>query len=150
MIPSESLPDALAADLRAALIAAAPITGFPPGDIRLDQETADLPARRIVVICGDAQRVQAMDATARIPFSVEYISPMDDQEPEAHRTAAGLLDAWLRAIRVSKRRALLATRVYLHDLYTLQPIPSRPTEEREATTTIRGEAVVTLAEVTIP
>lgn len=149
MIPTESLPDALAADLRAAFIAAAPIAAFPSSAVLLDQETAILPATRILFKCGDPKRVQGQDATARIPFSIEYIAPMDDVTPDNHRTAAGKIDTWIRALRLSHRRALLVQRVYLHDLYTLQPIPARPTAEREGTTTIRGEAIVTLADVLI-
>lgn len=147
MIPTESLPDALAADLRDAFLVSAPITGFPADAVRLDQETGEIPARRILIKCGDSRRVQGMDLTARIPFTIDYIAPMDDQEPGDHREAAGKIDAWIRTIRLSKRRELLDRRVYLHDLFTLQPLPARPTAEREGTTTIRGEAVVTLAEV---
>lgn len=146
MIPHLSLTDSLAADLRDALIAAAPITGFPADAVRLPQETATQPARRIVITAGDSQRVQAMDLTARIPITIEYIAPMDDNTPDAHRAAAAQLDTWLRTLAAEKRRDLLHSRTFLHDLYTLQPLTSRPTDDREATTTIRAEAIVTLAE----
>jgi hypothetical protein len=149
MIPTETLPDALAADLHEKFIADAPLADFAETRVLLKVETPDLPSPRLVFTCGDPRRVQGQDNTARIPFSIEYTYPMDRDVPDDHRTAAGLVAAWILSVKSSKRRALLASRVYLHDLYTLHPIPARPTAEREATTTIRGEAVVTMAEVEI-
>lgn len=149
MIPTETLPDALAADLRDAFKASAPIPGFENHRAVLDATDATLTCPRIVFKCGDSKRITSMDQTARIPFTIDFITSMDTQIPDSHRTEAGILSAWLLTVKSEKRRALLACRVYLHDLYTLHPIPARPTAERECTTTIRGEAIVTLAEVEI-
>jgi hypothetical protein len=148
MIPTETITDALAADLRESFLAAAPLGAFEGSRALLSVENGELPCPRLVFTCGDARRVQGMDNTARIPFSIDYTTSIDRTIPEQHRTAAGLLSAWIIGLK-TRRRALLSTRLYLHDIYTLQPLAARPTNEREATTTFRGEAVVTLAEVVI-
>ena len=146
MIPTETITDALAADLRESFLTTAPLEAFEGSRALLSVEGGDLPCPRLVFTCGDARRVQGMDNTARIPFAIDYTTSIDRTIPDQHREAAGKISTWLISLK-SHRRDLLSTRLYLHDIYTLQPLAARPTNEREATTTMRGEAVVTLAEV---
>lgn len=150
----DSIPDDLMSDLRALFMEAPPLTlqEMPVNGLRLKLETSDLPSTRLLFLAGpDPKRVSGMDATARVAFSLELIASMDRTTPYAHRTMAGKIDAWLRAIRISKRRQVIASRVWMHDLYCLHPtfeIRSGSETDREQVALIRGEAIVTLAVTT--
>lgn len=140
-----SIPDALAADLRELFLDDQPLSPeLPDGSIRLKFETDELPSPRLVITAGDPRRIEGMDATARVPFSLLLVHSLDGVSPDVHRAQAGRIEAWLREIRVSHRRAVLGSRVYLHDLFTLHPTFGFG-EDREQIATLRGEAVVTLA-----
>lgn len=144
-----SIPDALAADLRELFLEDQPVSpDLPEDSLRHKFETEQVITPRLVFLCGDPKRIEGQDATARVPFTIELVNSLDRADPETHRTDAGKIDAWLRAIRISHRRAVLGSRSYLHDLYCMHPVFSFR-EEREQVATIRGEAVVTLA-VTTP
>lgn len=145
-----TIPDALAADLRALFIADSPLTtALPEASLRLKLETTDLPSPRILFLVGDPKRIQGQDYTARVPFTLTYISSMDRETPAAHRAIAGEIDQWLREIRLTKRRAVLDSLTWLHDLYNMHPVISIRADDREQVAELRGEAVVTLA-VTTP
>ena len=139
-----TIPDSLAADLRDLYISSPPLE-LPATSIRLKLETDDMPSPRLVILPGEPAKVLGMIATARLPFSMEYITSMDSVPPETHRTSSDLIDVWLRGLRATCRRAVLSSRIYLHDLYSLHPTYSIRAEEREQVATLRGEAIVTLA-----
>jgi len=143
---TDTIPDALAADLRELYLTDQPTTDPLPEDaLLLKLEVSELPSPRLLFIPGSPVRIPGQDATARVPFSLDFISSMDRQSPDDHRAEAGKIDDWLRAIRLSHRRNLIGSRVWLHDLYCLHPVTTIDTEDREQKTTIRGEAIVTLA-----
>jgi hypothetical protein len=146
MIPTESLTDALAADLRDAFLASNPLPALDSSRVLLSLDASDLPCPRLVFTCKEPKRVKGMDYTGGIAFEIEFFSSVDRTNVQLHRDQAGKISAWLIALR-SKKRQLLACRVYLHDLLILQASESAPTSEREARTTIRAEAIVTMAEV---
>jgi hypothetical protein len=143
-----TIPDAVAADLRDLYLAAPPAGIILPAErVRLKHSTDALPSPRLVILTGDPQPVPRMDGTAKIPVSIEYITAMDSVTPAAHQLAAGALDAWWRSIRASKRRNVIVSRVYLHDLTTTQPSISIRAEDREQVTAIRGQLTVTLVSI---
>jgi hypothetical protein len=146
---SEStIPDALALDLRDLFLAAQP-SGFalPADSVRLKHATTEPPSPRLIILTGDPRRQPKMDGTAFVPVSIQYITSMDRVTPANHQIAAGNLDAWWRSIRGSKRRNVITTRVYLHELLTTQPTNAIREEEREQVTTIRGDLMVTLCDL---
>jgi hypothetical protein len=147
-MPDLTIPDAVASDLEARLLSN-PVTGVPlPADrIRKKSESGEIPSPRLVILCGDPRYVKNMHGTARIPVSLEYITSQDRVTAEDHEIAAGKIDAWWRALATSKRRAVIAEKIYLHDLILTQPSKSVRTEEREQVTAIRGDLVVTLVAV---
>ena len=143
-----TIPDAVAADLRELYLAAPPARLILPAErVRLKHSTAAVPSPRLVILTGDPKNVPRMDATATIPVSIEYITSMDAVTPADHQLAAGALDAWWRSIRSAKRRAVIVSRVYLHDLATTQPSLSIRTEDREQVTAIRAQLTVTLVSI---
>lgn len=143
-----TIPDAVAADLRDLYLAAPPAGNIIPAErVRLKHSTDALPSPRLVILTGNPQPVPRMDGTAKVPISIEYITSMDSIPPGTHQLAAGALDAWWRSIRAAKRRAVIATRVYLHDIATSQPSLSISAEDREQITTIRGDLTVTLVAI---
>lgn len=143
-----TIPDAVAADLRDLYLAAPPAGAVLAADrVRLKHATAEPPTPRLVIIAGDPRPIGRMDGTAVVPISLEYITSMDREPPEAHQLAAGALDAWWRSIRLAKRRGVLVSRVYLHDLVTRQPSTGIRQEEREQVTAIRGDLTVTLVSI---
>jgi hypothetical protein len=145
----DSIPDDLMSDLRALFMEETPIlpSEIPSGNLRLKLETADLVTPRIVFLAGDPKRISGQDATARVPFEIQLIQHMDRTQPDAHRIAAGKIDAWLREIRISKRREVISSRVWMHDLYNNHPVFSIQ-NEREQVATLRAETIVTLAVTT--
>ena len=146
---SEStIPDALAADLRDHYLSAPPAGATLAAErVTLKHATGSIPSPRIVILTGDPKSIPKMDGTASVPVSIEYITSMDSITPAAHQLAAGVLDAWWRSIRGAKRRNVVATRTYLHDLVTRQPSNSIRQDEREQVTAIRGDLTVTLVSI---
>lgn len=146
----ETLPDSLAADLRDLFADELPVsTETIPAHCRLLRfETQEIPSPRLVFMCGDATRISGQDGTARVPFTVEFSTSMDRVSPQTHRTISGEIDEWLRDVRIEKRRAVLWSRIYLHDLYNNQPQFIIEEDDREQVTRFRGEAIITLAETT--
>ncbi len=150
----DSIPDDLMSDLRALFMEQAPVSvpELPVNSLRLKLETTDQPSTRLVFLAGpDPKRISGQDATARVAFSLELIASLDRVTPEAHRAMAGKIDAWLRDIRISKRRQVISSRVWMHDLYCNHPafeIRSGSETDREQVAIIRGEAIVTLAVTT--
>lgn len=143
---TDTIPDALAADLRDLFLEDQPV--YPELDadaIRLKHEISEPRSPRLVILAAEPRRISGQDYTARIPFTIEVISSCDRQSPEGHRLMAGEVDEWLRDIRIDNRRALISSRVYLHDLYCLHPTFAFREEDREQVAMIRGEAIVTLA-----
>jgi hypothetical protein len=144
-MPDSTIPDALALDLHDLFLSAPPAgLNLPANRIRLKHAVEDIPSPRLVILTGDPRRQPRMDGTAFIPVSVQYISSLDRVTPEEHQAAAGKIDAWWRSIRSTKRRNPLFSRVYLHELLTMQPTTAIRQEEREQVTTIRGDLMVTL------
>ena len=141
-IPSATISDALAADLRDCLRAAPPFT-FPSASVRLALETDDLPSPRIVILPEDEKRISGMPGTARVTVAIHYISSMDRTLPANHRTSAGLLEEWILSLRSTKRRSPLSTRVYLHDVFPATSKQSIRTEEREQVAILAADWVVT-------
>jgi len=141
-----TIPDALALDLQALFLAQQTAAGLAVAtdSVRLKHAITDTPSPRLVILVGEPRRQAGMDGTAFVPVSVQYISSMDRVTPSDHQTTAGKIDAWWRSIRASKRRNMLSSRVYLHELLTQQPTQSIREEEREQVTTIRGDLMVTL------
>jgi len=143
-----TIPDALAADLRAYFLASPPIGVTLAADrVRIKHAEGEPPSPRLVILCGDPKPVAKMDGTATIPVSMEYITSMDSVTPDAHQTIAGKIDEWWRSIRAAKRRDVIVTRIYLHDLVTQQPTSSINKEDREQITAIRGNLTVTLVAI---
>jgi len=139
------LSSALAADLLDLFAAAQPLTtALPDTALRLEGDTEALPSPRIVFLTGEPARVPGMDGTARVQVSIEVIASLDRAESSGHGWVTCEVDSWLRAIRLSKRRAVVSTRVYLHDLYCEHAVFSIRSEQRELCGTVRAEAVVTL------
>lgn len=144
-----TISDALARDLRALFLADEPLTtALDSSAVRLQFEITELPSPRLVFIGGDPVRIPGQDGTSRVPFEVRYITSLDRVAESVHHAVAAEVDAWLREIRISKRRGLIDSRVWLHDLYSKHPVYAH-NESREQVTTMRGEAIVTLA-VTTP
>lgn len=144
-MPDTTIPDALALDLRELYLSAPPAgLAIPAEDVRLKHSVEELPSPRLVMLTGDPRRQPRMDGTALVPISVEYITSMDRVTPEEHSEGAGKIDAWWKAIRASKRGDVLFQRVYLHEIITLQPVNGIRKDEREQTTTIRGDMMVTM------
>lgn len=147
---TDTIPDAVAADLRDLFFSDQPGTlDLAEEALLLKVATLEPASPRLVFLPGDPRRIPGQDATARVPFALEYISSIDRETPDVHRANAGLIDSWMREIRLSHRRALIDSRVYLHDLYCLHPVYSIRPEDREQVARIRGEAIVTLA-ITTP
>ncbi|MEO5712165.1 MAG: hypothetical protein ABIT37_01645 [Luteolibacter sp.] len=148
-MPETTIPDALAADLRDYFLSAQPDgVAIPAGSCRFRHEVTELPSPRLVFLAGDPKFVLRQDTTAMVPITLEYISSMDRVTPDEHRTTAGLIDGWMRAIRAAKRRNAIATRTYLHEIVIRQPVTSIRKEEREEVTTLRADITVTLCTVT--
>lgn len=140
-----TIPEALAADLRDYFLANPPTgVAMSADQIRFKHATGEPPSPRLAILYGDPRPVPKMDGTANVPVSLEYITSMDRVSPEEHQAIAGKIDAWFRAIRGARRRLVLRTRVYLHDVVTQQPSSSIAKDEREQITIIRGNLVVTL------
>lgn len=141
-----TIPDALAADLRDLFAEAQPITPeIPETALRLKFATGEPPVPRLVFLAGDPKRISGQDATARVPFTIELYHSPDRTTPETHRAIAGKIDGWLRELRIDKRRAVIHSRTWLHDLYVLHPQFAFGDDNRELVARMRGEAVVTLA-----
>ena len=141
-----TIPDALAADLRDYFLAAQPAgLDLPADSVRLRHGTTEPPVPRLVIITADPKNVPRMEGTAKIAVRVEYLTSMDRVSPEAHQVTAGHLDAWWRGLRSARRRAVIATRVYMHDVSNGQAAIEIRSEGREQLTTLRGEFTVTLA-----
>jgi hypothetical protein len=144
-----SIPDALEADLRDYFLAAQPgALALPEGSVRVKIDTAAIVSPRLVFQAGEPKPRNGMDGTARIPIEIEYVTSLDAvSETDDHRETAAIIDAWLRSIRSVKRRDVVATRIYLHDIYTLHPVTSIRAAEREQSTKIRGEVLCTLVAI---
>ncbi len=143
---TDTIPEALMADLRDLFLEAQPVDpALPEASVREQFETNELPSPRLVFIPAEPRRIPGQVSTARVPFTLELISSMDRQTPAAHRIDGGKIDTWLRGLRLTKRREVLSSRTYLHDLYNLHPVFSIREEDREQVARIRGEAIVTLA-----
>ncbi len=142
-----TIPDALAADLRDYFLATLGVTfGLDPASVRLKHATEEIPSPRVVILMGDPGMVYGMEATAKILVSIQYITSSDSVSPEAHQEKAGELDNWCRSIRGAKRRAVISSRVFLHDSKNMQAITAIRKDEREQMTAIRAEMTVTLVE----
>ncbi len=147
---TDTIPDALAADLRELFLADQPLEeNLAAAGVVLKHATKEPPSPRLVILPGTPQRISGQDATARVPFELQYITSMDRVTPEVHKAAAGKIDTWLREIRISHRRALIGSRTWMHDLYCMHPVFSTKAEDKEQVSQIRGEALVTLA-ITTP
>jgi hypothetical protein len=146
-----TIPDALADDLRDIFLATQPLDPeLPDAAVRLKLDASgEPPSPRLLILCGDPQRISGQDGTARIPFELQYISSMDRETPEDHRAAAGLIDEWLREVRITYRRDVISSRVWLHDLYNRHAQFTIAEDGREQIAHLRGEALVTLATVTV-
>lgn len=148
-MPDTTIPDAIFSDLKARLLSH-PIEDLDLTDrIRAENESTELPSPRLVILCGTPRYVPRMDGTARIPVTLQYISSQDHVPEEQHNEAAGKVDAWWRDLSVSKRRDVIATAIYLHDLILTQPEKSLRKDDREQVTAIRGELVVTLVDTSV-
>jgi hypothetical protein len=143
-----TIPDALAADLRDMFLAAPPAGVTISADrVRFKHSDGEPPSPRLVILTGDPMPVAKMDRTAKVPVSIEYITSMDSITPEAHQQIAGKIDEWWNTIRGAKRRNVIVTRTYLHDLVTRQPSNSINKDQREQVTAIRGDLMVTLVAI---
>jgi hypothetical protein len=144
-MPDTTIPEALCHDLRDYFLAIPPAgVALSADQIRFKHAEDEPPSPRLTILYGDPTPVPKMDGTANIPVSLEFISSMDRVTPEDHRAIAGKIDEWFRSIRGARRRLLLRTRVYLHDVITQQPTSSIVKDEREQITSIRGLMIVTL------
>jgi hypothetical protein len=137
--------DALAEDLRDFFLTAQP-AGFSlqADSVRLKHSAEEILSPRLVILTDEPKRQSRMDATANVSVEIEYVTSMDRMPPDQHRADAGILDEWFRAIRPSKRRSVIGTRVYLHEIVVMQPTNSIREESREQVTVLRGELMVTL------
>lgn len=144
-MPDTTIPDALAADLRDYFLSAQPGgLAIPADSVRVKHAEGEPPSPRLVFLMGDPKNQVRMEATAKIVVSMQYITSSDRVTPAEHQAAAGKLDVWWRGIRTVKRRDVIFTRTYLHEITNLQPTTAIRAEEREQMTTIRGEMMVTL------
>lgn len=140
-----TIPDALALDLRDLYLSAQPAgINLPADHVRLKHAATELPSPRLVILTGDPKRQPKMDGTAFVPISIQYITSMDRVPPAEHQLAAGKIDTWWRTLRATRRRTTLSSRVYLHELLTMQPTTAIRQDEREQVTTIRGDLMITL------
>lgn len=140
-----TIPDALAADLRDYFLAYPPAgVSLSADQVRFKHAEGEPPSPRLAILYGDPRAVPKMDGTANVPVALEYITSMDRVTPAEHQAIAGKIDEWFRGIRGARRRLVLRTRVYLHDVVLQQPSSSIAKEEREQITTIRGDMMVTL------
>lgn len=140
-----TIPAAVAHDLRDLYLLAPPAgLNLSNDSVRIEHATTEPPSPRLVFIAGEPKAQSKMDGTAFVPISVQFISSMDRMTVEQHETAAAKIDAWWRSIRGAKRRDTLSSRVYLHELITMQPTTAIRKEEREQVTIIRGNLMVTL------
>ncbi|MES2923688.1 MAG: hypothetical protein V4819_19190 [Verrucomicrobiota bacterium] len=147
-MPDSTIPDAVAADLRDLFLSAQPGgLSLPPDSVRPKHATTEPPSTRLVILCGEPKHVPRMEATGVVDVSLEYITSMDHVSPAEHQAAAGHIDAWWREIRGAKRRDVVATRIYLHDLVNAQASTGIRTDDREQVTTIRGKLTVTLVAI---
>jgi hypothetical protein len=141
-----TIPDAVAADLRDLYLSAQPGgLALAAGAVRPKHATTEPPATRLVILCSEPKGVPKMEGTASLDVSLEYITSLDSVTPEAHQAAAGIIDAWWRTLRGAKRRDVISTRIYLHDLVNGQPTTG--IREREQVTIIRGKLTVTLVAI---
>lgn len=141
-----TIPDAFANDLRDLFAENQPISPeLPETALRVKFATGEPPSPRLSFLTGDPRRIPGQDATARVPFTVELAQSLDRVPPADHMATAGKIDEWLREIRIEKRRAVIHSRVYLHDLYVMHPVFVFGEDGREQIARMRGEAIVTLA-----
>jgi len=142
---THTLSDALAADLRDCLAAAAPAgLDIRRDDIRLRHDTRELPGRRIVIRPGEARMETGMDGTGTCTVEIDFITPMDRTTPDAHRAMAAALAGWWSGLRAARRRQAISSRCLLHDLRPDLASPSIEDADREQVTTLRGDFIVTL------
>lgn len=140
-----TLSDAVAADLADLLTVSQPSAlALPAGAVRLRHDTRELPATRVVVRAGDAEMVADMDGTGSLEIELELTTPMDRTEPDRHRAMAGQIGDWLRGIRTTKRRSVIHTRAFLHNLEMGQPATEIDGEEREHRSVLRAKVTATL------
>lgn len=146
----DTIADCLAADLRDLFLSDEPVSRLliPQQSILLRFETVDVPSPRVVFLAGDATRISGQFESARVPFIIEHVSSLDRVTPDIHRSISGKIHAWINNVRSEKRRGVIWSKTYLHDLYNNQPQFVIDDEEREQVTRFRGEAIVTLAETT--
>jgi hypothetical protein len=140
-----TLSDAVAADLADLLaVSMPPALQLPGGAIRLRHDTRELPATSLVVRSGDAEMVADMDGTGTMEVEIVLTSRMDGMEPERHRAMAGLIGDWLRGVRTSKRRTVIQSRAFLHNMEMGQPAAEIDGEQREQRSVLRARVTATL------
>ena len=146
-MPDLTIPDSLAADLRDHLIANLP-AGIPltADRIRVRHQTEDPPCPRAVILAGDPQRQYGMDYTGKIPVEITYVTSKDRTRPDEHQLDAAALSSWWINLRATKRREVISTRVYLHDIFITPPRTDVTADNREQVTTIAGSLMVSLVD----
>lgn len=144
-MPDTTIPDALADDLRDLYLSAQPAgLNLDADRVCLKHAKGEPPSPRLVFLMGDPKHQVRMEGTAEIIASMQYITSSDSIEPAAHQLTAGKLDTWIRSIRALKRRGVISSRCYLHEITNMQPITAIRTEQREQVTTLRAKMMVTL------
>lgn len=149
---SDTLPDALASDLRTYWLSAPP-TGTEAilgTAVRLKNELEKLPVPRLVILYQDPKRFPSMPGTARVPLSMDLITSLDATSPEAHKALAGLVNVWWQSIRNHRgQNPGIFEKTFIHDWLVLPPMEGTRNEDREQVTTFRVEAIATLPEASL-